>query len=183
MSNHVKNVLTFKNLTKEDKEFILNTITTKTEDDSGYWIDFDKIIPEPKLEADCPEDCKVNKDSPVMMEEKDRPWFDWYDWHIKYWGTKWNAYDCYSLGQGDSLVNSLTLVFSTAWSMPYPVIERLHLLGFEFELQYADEDYGSNCGIISYEDDHGGSKRMYTFDDRDFDTDPVKFAEDLWEEY
>ena len=174
MSNHVKNVLTFKNLTKEDKEFILNTITKKAEDDSGYWIDFDKIIPEPRTEADCPDDCKVNKDSPVM-EEKDRPWFDWYKWRNKYWGTKWNAYDCYSLNRDTNLI----LVFSTAWSMPYPIIERLHLLGFDFDLSYADEDYGVNCGKLIYEQEDGFTH----YDESELATPPEIFAENLWEEY
>jgi hypothetical protein len=174
MPNHVKNVLTFKKLTEEDKKFILNTITNQDEDGSdNYWIDFDKIIPEPRLEAECPKDCKVNKDS-YVEEDKERPWFDWYTWRNKYWGTKWNAYDRYSLDHDDNL----TLVFNTAWSMPYPVIKRLHLLGFDFKLQYADEDYGVNCGKLIYEKANG-----FTHYDESKLFDPETFAKDLWEEY
>ena len=26
-------------------------------------------------------------------ENNPKRWFDWYHWHIEYWGTKWNSYD------------------------------------------------------------------------------------------
>ena len=135
MPNHIRNVLKFKNLKPEDVNFILNTIANPTKEADAYLIDFDKIIPEPKIESDCPADCFVRKDSHIM-EYEDRPWFDWYQWHNKYWGTKWNAYDGYSKA-GKTWV---LFVFSTAWSYPAPVIEQLHLMGYDFELQYADED-------------------------------------------
>ena len=173
MPNHVKNVLKFKNLKPEDIDLIVNTIAVKAEDDSGYWIDFDKIIPEPKTKSECPEDCLVNKDSHVM-EYKDRPWFDWYTWHNKYWDTKWSAYDCYS----QKGLSYIMFVFSTAWSMPYKVIKRLHLLVYDFELRYADEDYGSNCGKLFYNKEEGFTH----YDESDL-ANPEQFAERLWRNY
>lgn len=153
MPNHVRNVLKFKHLKEKDIEFIINTIGTPLPRPSGdltvfhdHTIDFDKIIPEPKTEAECPDRYKMNKDSHVAVLE-DKPWFNWYAWHIDNWGTKWEAYDGYTK-VGKSYI---IFVFNTAWSMPYPVIERLRLLGYDFEHRYADEDYGSNCGILDYE--------------------------------
>ena len=173
MPNHVKNVLRFRNLKQKDIEFILDTITDKLKDDSGYGIDSNKIIPEPEIESGCPDDCKVNKDSHIM-EYEDRPWFDWYKWHNTYWGTKWNAYDCYSV-IGKSY---LELIFSTAWSMPYPVIQKLQLLGYKFELKYADEDYGANCGRLTYSREQGFDH----YDESELEN-PHRFAESLWNMY
>ena len=88
MPNHIRNVLKFKHLKEKDIEFIIKTIATDIEDadifKDGrkiYTIDFNKIIPEPKTEAECPDRYKMNKDSHAA-ELEDRPWFNWYDWHI-----------------------------------------------------------------------------------------------------
>lgn len=172
MPNHVKNVLKFKNLKVEDIDLILNTICTKDEENT-YHIDFDKIIPEPKIESECPEDCLMPEHSCIAKYE-DRPWFDWFTWRNKYWGTKWDAYESYSVISDDNL----TLVFNTAWSAPIPIINELSLLGYDFELRYADEDLGNNCGIIEHE------KGLFGYLTK---SDGLKhyeqFAEQLWEEY
>lgn len=174
MPNHVKNVLKFKKLKPDDIENIVHLIAIESEDDpKSYWIDFNKIIPEPKYESECPDEFKVNKESHIAVNPE-KPWFDWYKWRIHYWDTKWGAYDCYSI-MGKSYV---TFVFSTAWSIAYPVIERLHLLGYDFELRYADEDYGSNCGIITYESEQG-----FEHQDESSFRDPRRFAINLWEKY
>lgn len=174
MPNHVKNVLKFKKLKPDDIDFILNTITIKSEDEpTSYWIDFNKIIPEPREESECPDEFKVNKDSHIALDEA-RPWFDWYKWRIHYWDTKWGAYDCYSI-IGKSYV---TLVFNTAWSMAYPIIEKLQLLEYEFELKYADEDYGSNCGRLTYSSEQG----LTHYDESSFKN-PSQWAMNLWSRY
>ena len=174
MPNYVKNVLTFKNLDKEDIDFIVNTITDGSgEDTSRHRIDFGKIIPEPRTEEECPDEYKVNKDSHIVPYE-DRPWFDWYKWRNEFWDTKWNARDCYSILDD----NNLTFVFSTAWSAPEQVIKRLRLLGYDFELKYADEDYGNNCGILNYH-----AKEDLFIRDVSTIIDPCTFAEELWDTY
>ena len=178
MPNHIKNVLKFKNLKEDDKRFLLDLICSPVEDASGsitLHIDFDKIIPEPKEESECPDACKVNKDSHIMTDE-DRPWFDWYTWHNKFWGTKWNAYDSYSTVNK----SSITFVFSTAWSMPYPVIERLKILGYDFEIRWADEAYGSNCGKITYKASEQDWQEAW---EAKAYKDPSKFAQRLWRDY
>lgn len=61
------------------------------------------------------------------------------------WGTKWNAYS-------QSVdVSAGTAKFDTAWSCPKPVFEALSKRFPEdlIEVQYADEDIGSNCGSYS----------------------------------
>lgn len=150
--NHVRNVLTFKHLKPLDKKAILNRITRELEDDIyplNRIIDFDKIIPEPRTESECPDDFKVNKDSHVM-EDKERPWFDWYAWHNRYWGTKWNAYD----GRTTYVyTDRIECMFNTAWSPPMPIYEQMaeKYPNFEWEVKYADECGGDNCGHIIHD--------------------------------
>ena len=176
MPNHVKNVLKFSKLKPDDIRFILDTICSPIEDDTGgitLHIDFDRIIPEPRFESECPEPFKVNKDSHISPDV-DRPWFDWYRWRIHYWDTKWGAYDTYTI-VGQSYI---TFVFNTAWSIARPVMERLHLLGYPFELRYADEDYGSNCGRMLWSSEQG----FQLLGESSF-KDPTQWARNLWDKY
>lgn len=71
---------------------------------------------------------------------------DWYSWSIQYWGTKWNAYDCNNGDYG-------TISFDTAWSTPFPVMQKLARMFPElsFEVKFADEDLGNNCGKYTFE--------------------------------
>lgn len=178
MPNHVRNVLKFKHLKPSERDFILERFTTEMEDDIyplNRIFDLDKIIPEPRKESDCPEDCKVNKDSHIM-EDKDRPWFDWYAWHIKYWGTKWNAYDGYiKIG-----TSTITFVFSTAWSAPHPVYEQIAKnYNFDFEVKYADENLGSNCAKLEYTADTD----MYDAVFEEAIPNARDFARRIWDRY
>lgn len=145
--NHVRNILTFKNFHTGEKDFIVERLTSWREDLGDRILDFDKIIPEPQKKEDCPEDCLVNKDSHVSKDE-DRPWFDWYAWHNKYWGTKWDAYD------GGTWIHpeEVECYFNTAWSAPYPIYEQLAKLypNFEWEVRYADESITENSGVIRH---------------------------------
>lgn len=69
----------------------------------------------------------------------------WYDWCIKNWGTKWNAYAYFVT---DENINNGEIKFETAWSSPLPVIVELSkkFSDHEIEVKYADEDIGSNYG-------------------------------------
>ena len=75
----------------------------------------------------------------------------WYEWSIKNWGTKWNAYglDTYENEVTDS---NPTLSFQTAWSAPHPILAKLAEMYPEvsFEHTWADEDIGQNCGQATY---------------------------------
>ena len=88
---------------------------------------------------------------------------DWYQFHNKYWNTKWNSVD--------TDVNDNVVIFDTAWSYPAPVIEKLSELfpDVTIDFVYADEDCGCNtgCGSIrsgEYSNEEypdSGSKRGY----------------------
>ena len=71
----------------------------------------------------------------------------WYNWCVHNWGTKWNSY-AYSRYAFDKSVIS----FSTAWSAPFPVFEKLlqDNPDMSFMVYYADEDMGFNLGIYRY---------------------------------
>lgn len=63
----------------------------------------------------------------------------WWDWNVKNWGTKWNAYDT---DQGEGVIE-----FQTAWAHPYPVLRALskRFPDALIHVKYADEDLGNNC--------------------------------------
>ena len=180
MPNHVKTVLKFRKLKQEDIDFILNMIATPSlhtaeGEPVEYAIDFNKIIPEPKTKEECPKEYLVTKDSHIM-EREEKPWFDWYRWHLAYWGTKWGAYDCYTkIGK-----TWIMFVFSTAWSVAEPIISKLRLLGYELEVRYADENLGSNCGKITWSSEQGWE----SYDESSYMMkNPERYARDLWNKY
>lgn len=71
----------------------------------------------------------------------------WYEWSIKNWGTKWNAYHfgCY-------IPEDNKLFFDTAWSNASPVIQKLSEMypKILFKYRWADEDIGNNTGRVEY---------------------------------
>lgn len=157
----------------QDKiQYVLDKITMKLEDGTRI-IDFDLIIPEPRIKSDCPADCIVNKDSHVM-EDKDRPWFDWYTWRNKYWNTKWGAYDGYTHTGKTYII----MYFQTAWSFAGPVAMKLAELGYDLDLQYADEDWGSNCGRLQYD---SNTKEWTRWSMDELKPNPAAWAKRLWE--
>ena len=101
----------------------------------------------------------------------------WYNWCIKNWGTKWDAYD------QDLNLNSdvnATISFSTAWSAPHPVIEKISekYPDLSIEHKWADEDIGNNCGYRTYSNGEITEEVYY-----DYATDgkeAERFACELW---
>lgn len=167
MPNHILTELKIKTKNKSEQDYLINILTK----DDHETIDFNKIIPEPTSIEECPEKYRVTEHSLISIE-KDRPWFNWYTWHNKYWGTKWDAYD----GTVYCLSDGVLFTFSTAWSPAMPIFEKLTLLGLDFEIKYADEDIGSNCGHIEYyaESNLWCDEDAYELDD------PEAFAKELW---
>lgn len=173
MPNHVQNNLTlmneseadikkFKGLFHEDGDFIsLNKIIPMPESlniESGSRSSkAEKIInsadPEKALadylaemredghytDEDCEEFKKLVEQVKYNLDNYGFP--TWYDWSLKNWGTKWDTYDGCSLGES-------SCCFQTAWTTPFPAMVALSkmLPDCEIEVEYADEDYGSNCG-------------------------------------
>lgn len=101
---------------------------------------------------------RQNTKSPLSLDDKDWNHFIlglnnmrkyghiyWYDWAVKNWGTKWNAY-------GNPTANDNVITFETAWSGANDIVCKLseQYPDLQFELAYADEDTGSNCGKIIY---------------------------------
>lgn len=171
--NHVRNVWKIKNIPPEKINHILNKLSRTLKSDDTRIIDFDLIIPEPKFKQDCPKEYRLNNKSHSYIETDDnRSWFNWYDWHIYNWGTKWNAYDGYTIIED----TQITFVFSTAWSFPRKIANELTKLHCDLTLLYADEDIGINCGEIKYYADEGRWHEKFA-DEID---NAEQFANDIW---
>ncbi len=159
MANDVKTVVKFKNLNHDDIQFILQLIATPVKDEyfgETYIMDFNKIVPEPETEDECPERYKRTDKDP-FEKLADKPWFNWYQWRIDNWDTKWNTYDGYTIIE-DSFI---MFVFNTAWNFAYPVIEKLQILNYDIEVMYADEDLGSNCGALTFSNEQGRLESLH----------------------
>lgn len=79
---------------------------------------------------------------------------NWYDWRVKNWGTKWNACDFVKVSEDE-------ISFSTAWSMPEPIMNTLADKYPDHEIQHwwADEDCGNNSGYGIYQPGTGWSRK------------------------
>ncbi len=110
MPNHVINELNFIGEQK-DIDKILSLIHGEKED---QYIDFNKIIPMPDY---------IYRGDLGRKEQELYGKNNWYDWSIDHWGTKWNAY------YQEKKEN--TIFFNTAWSIPYPIYEKLAEICYE----------------------------------------------------
>lgn len=73
---------------------------------------------------------------------------NWYEAHNALWDTKWNACDC----EIDDDLQRIT--FDTAWAMPFNVYSELSK-NVNITVAFANEDLGSNYGIIEFNDGIG----------------------------
>lgn len=90
----------------------------------------------------------------------------WYEWCIANWGTKWNAYDCYT----DDPCGG-RLEFNTAWDGVPSIIQKISERFPDVLIHYgwADEDIGNNTGRIDFKNGEdvwfdipeGGSKHAF----------------------
>ena len=65
----------------------------------------------------------------------------WYDWCVLNWGTKWNSYETKEI-----LVESsyqLNIEFTTAWSAPLPIYEKLDEMFPDAQIEAFWSDEGS----------------------------------------
>lgn len=95
----------------------------------------------------------------------------WYEWSIGHWGTKWNSYDSAGYQGGHQIE------FSTAWSAPHPILEKLTEMFPDVTInhKWADEDLGNNCGALEYLDGEVISDRMDMGD-----KEALEFACETW---
>ena len=136
MPNHIYNIVTMK-CPHEQAQTILNEVQ---DDHYGIGsIDFEKLIPMPDDVYRGPLGSKEMKEYPG---EK-----NWYNWSINHWGTKWPAYGTDELPAVED-----SLVFQTAWSsVPIVIRELSHRYpDISMEYSWADEDFGSNTGMIEF---------------------------------
>ena len=197
MPNWVMNVVKF-GASGEKMDEIKKAIT----DDKGN-IDFDKIIPMPKtlnltsgtiseMALDCYRNGQDNIGRSYLMEQYglDQRAFDayyelgkvyeiniqeygyptWYEWCIANWGTKWNASETY--WNGDNIVT-----FETAWACPIPILEKISEMypDISFEVAFADEDIGSNCGMLFCSQDEGYEIDCFN------EEEATEFAKSIWD--
>lgn len=190
MPNHIRNAWKISKIPEDKVNYILDKITQVYKpvageirgiDESARIVDFDLIVPEPRMIQDCPKQYIQSEHKPPRIQTDDsRPWFNWYDWHCDNWGTKWNAYDGYvTIGK-----TWIRLVFNTAWSFPEPIahalftmLESSGLNNLEYDLCWADEDLGSNCGRMTHCSLTGITSRILDQSDK------VKYARYIWNRY
>lgn len=146
MPNYCNNQLRICGTKKSLEEFRNNYFTI---DENGEVMDFDfeKVIPSPKEQTECPSEYIIhNKEEAderhLGYDESDpTKWFDWYNWRIYHWGTKWGP--CYVSSSGFDLLEDaedddeieVFIYFDTAWAPPEPVILKLALMHQELEIE------------------------------------------------
>ncbi len=98
--------------------------------------------------------------------------FNWYEWSIVNWGTKWNAVNFEY--EDDYKV----LKFETAWDPAKPIILEISKQNpfMKFAFLYADEEIGANVGCLFIRNGEIGFEEYYD----DFSCDAYKLAFDLW---
>ena len=100
--------------------------------------DFNKIIPQPHniFRGD------LGEKERIECEKKGIP--NWYDWNCENWGTKWNSYCCKKISDNE-------FTWETAWAgVPnLMVILVKQFPEIDFLYEYADEDIGYNCGVLT----------------------------------
>ncbi len=132
MPNWVTNRLTI----TADDDTLKRIIAEVRNGDKSF--DFEKVIPMPE---------NIYRGDLGPEERKTYGNNNWYYWSIANWGTKWNA--CQN-EDGDIIEifnGTLVYEFDTAWSAPYPVVQRLsEKYTCVCTLEYFDEDFGCNCG-------------------------------------
>ena len=133
MPNWTYNDVTIRGTKKQIDDFYKKYILGA---DGKEGFDFNKVIPQPRTEEECPKNC-IRKDGDPIEVLQDRPWFNWYEWNCKYWGTKWNACDV----DVDKTDTRIFLSFSTAWAAPRPVLNKLieQNKGMSIEIDWEDE--------------------------------------------
>lgn len=126
-------------------------LATKILNEKGE-VDFGVLVPEPStkeelltvygekyLDALDENGHSINS----LMHSDGKGWFNWYNWSIDFWGTKWNACDSYSYK--DRSNDYMLITFDTAWSKPEKWIEALEKLGEPFILCWTEEQGFGAC--------------------------------------
>lgn len=141
MPNWCDNTLTMIG-NNSDIEKIYDLVFTELDGElNGVHFDFRKIVPPPD-HPDYKQE-PIGPDSPEWNSE-----FNWYNWNISNWGTKWNANDTLITGKER---NFLRVFFLTAWAPPVPVIRTLSKLFPDVKIKHQwRDDMGGDNGTIHF---------------------------------
>lgn len=138
MPNYVNNILEIRSKNTED---IVNFIKQHYNEDGLF--DFNTFVKEPENEDECPSEynMKLTDNDRSLEIFEDKPWFNWYDWRLKYWGTKWNCADeskCYfdldKIRECDSYFSPVYIHFTTAWTPPIPIFKKIFEMHPELDI-------------------------------------------------
>lgn len=176
MPNWTEHVIT---VTGEPEDLLLfvdkHYVETKDdeEDSKTRRFDFDTIIPEPRKKSECPPEFIVASAAAAHIVEDDkRPWFNWYEWHLANWGTKWNACDSDCPTEDDIIrhrLSEINIYYNAAWSNTAPIIAKLQELWPQLKIE-AYWKYEGDCVIghmwpdgyfEEYDGDSEGQKEYY----------------------
>lgn len=149
-------------LSSEDKTKNVNGLVLISENDeelqNSIFLDLNKIVPMPKeiLETEkfseleflmtkhtASERKKIDAKQKRLANKCKKLYgvTGWYDWCVKYWGTKWNTYE--TRWGGVDKDDNEQLFFQTAWSPPEPALQQLSVkLDKIVRVSYMDEGYG-----------------------------------------
>lgn len=169
MPNHCSNTLIVKGNSNELLAF-KNSFLVNTENKASYngihpmpkELKAD-VSPLPKKEGETEKQYKIRMKTYKELYGAD----NWYDWSCNNWGTKWDVYDFYSMG--DDSDTEFSCHFNSAWAPPLGWVEKAvkKFPTLSFYMEFIEEgmqfcgvasgengDYGVEHGDISYVDEH-----------------------------
>lgn len=147
MPNHCENNLSVYAGDKEAEKELEELKKKARVLDGEKWSLFNSTVPMPeellKVQAGCNSLLYEGDKSKLTPEEKDMlkkyGSINWYDWNVKEWGTKWDAY---GVVEEDNHKTSWQLLFMTAWSPPIAWLEKVakQYPNLHFRLKYVEMD-------------------------------------------
>ena len=160
MPNYVNNILEIRSKS-DNAEDVINFIKQHYNEDGLF--DFNTFIKEPETEEECPLEYNMSKTATDRSLEifDDKPWFHWYGWRLKYWGTKWNCgeeskcyFDLDKIRESYSYFSPVYIHFITAWQPPFPLFGKMYEMHPELNIRitYHSTDNGEYGWLYDMED-------------------------------
>jgi len=166
MPSHVENDLFIRGTQSQVDEVLATIGATR----NPATFDFNTLIPYPERWAQMDKDAEViwKANTPNAREaamdnyrakwgtENDGFNSGGHDWCVSNWGTKWNAYEVIAIFDRPHIhddVKRARISFRTAWSAPFPVVEKLAELfpDVEISLEYFEKGMGFSGGVAYME--------------------------------